>query len=409
MISSKYICFLNVLNSGIHGKQYVLKEEEKEHIRELFRLSEIHQVLPVTAEAVYQNRKAGTAERAVYENALKAVVSQTVRTAEFIDIYRKLNINGTDPIVFKGIVLDKLYPRKNYRISADADLLIRSDQTDIVHKTLTDYGLVLAEPDTDIGRSFEIAYTDTDTKLYIEIHKQFFPPDEEAYSNLNQYFTDVYDRKIEEEIYGIPVYTLEYTDHFFYLICHAFKHFLYSGFGIRQVCDIILYANAYAEKIDWNRIRNNCEETNTYEFTKAVLQIGKKYLYPDSRSDEYIEDWHTEETDEEPLLEDIMSGGLYGTSTMTRLHSSTMTLTAVSNSRNNQKRNPLLSTVFLPLHSMEGRYPYLKKAPYLLPAAWVQRIGRYGMEVLKGSRKDNNTADTVALGNHRIELLKYYR
>lgn len=32
------------------------------------------------------------------------------------------------------------------------------------------------------------------------------------------------------------------SDHLFYLICHALKHFYHSGFGIRQVCDILLFA-----------------------------------------------------------------------------------------------------------------------------------------------------------------------
>ena len=112
--------------------------------------------------------------------------------------------------------------------------------------------------------------------------------------------------------------------------------------------------------------------------------------------------------DEKPLLLDIIRSGVFGASTMSRLHSSNMTLTAVENNKNSLKKNPLLSTIFLPLESMEGRYPYLKKAPYLLPAAWLQRVAKYGTEVLKGNRKNNSTKDTVITGNKRIELLKFY-
>lgn len=408
MLSRKYEIFLNILNCGIHGRPYALSDEDAEYISETAVTAESHQVLPIIAEAVWQNSGIRKKHRRLFSKALNAVVSQTVRTAEFTDIYRQLYENGTEPVIFKGIILDSLYPKKNYRITADADVLIKPEQAEAVHQILTGYGLEPVDKSADILEVYETAYTDPDTKLYIEIHRQFFPSDSDAYSNLNRYFTDVYNRKIQKTIYGMPVYTLEYTDHFFYLICHTFKHFLYSGFGIRQVCDIILYADEYADRIDWIRMRKNCEETNTFDFIKAILKIGDRYLYPENKAKAYIADWHTEDIDEEPLLEDILEGGLYGASTMNRLHSSNMTLTAVANDKNSQKKNPLLSSVFLPLESMEGRYPYLKKAPYLLPAAWMQRIGRYGTEVLKGNRKNNSTKETVITGNKRIELLKLY-
>ena len=35
-----------------------------------------------------------------------------------------------------------------------------------------------------------------------------------------------------------------------YLLLHAFKHFLHSGFGIRQVSDIILFSEKYRDQIE---------------------------------------------------------------------------------------------------------------------------------------------------------------
>ncbi len=67
----------------------------------------------------------------------------------------------------------------------------------------------------------------------------------------------------------------------------------------------------------------------------------------------------------------------------------------------------MLKTVFPPARQLTGRYPYLKEKPYLLPLAWVNRILKYGKETA-GSPTDNNAAQSIKIGNGRVELLKEY-
>lgn len=107
----------------------------------------------------------------------------------------------------------------------------------------------------------------------------------------------------------------------------------------------------------------------------------------------------------EPLLHDSLCGGVYGSNDLTRLHSSTVTLNAVKASRTGEKSS-VLSTVFPNREYLERRYPYLKKRPYLLPVAWVQRIAHYASE--KQSNPDNSASGSIKLGKERIELMKRY-
>ena len=97
----------------------------------------------------------------------------------------------------------------------------------------------------ELERIYEVPYGKKGSLIYIELHKSLFPPESDAYGDLNRFFENVYTDAIEIKIDNTDIRTMGYTDHLFYLICHAFKHFLHSGFGIRQVCDIILFANAY--------------------------------------------------------------------------------------------------------------------------------------------------------------------
>lgn len=109
--------------------------------------------------------------------------------------------------------------------------------------------------------------------------------------------------------------------------------------------------------------------------------------------------------DAEPLLHDALCGGVYGSNSYTRLHSSTVTLNAVKASRIGEKSS-VLRTVFPKRAYLERRYPYLKKRPYLLPVAWVQRIAHYAGE--KQSGADNSASGSIKLGKERIELMKRY-
>ena len=66
----------------------------------------------------------------------------------------------------------------------------------------------------------------------------------------------------------------------------------------------------------------------------------------------------------------------------------------------------MLSTVFPKREYLERRYPYLKKRPYLLPVAWVQRIAHYASE--KQSNPGNSASGSIKLAKERIELMRRY-
>ena len=68
------------------------------------------------------------------------------------------------------------------------------------------------------------------------------------------------------------------------------------------------------------------------------------------------------------------------------------------------EKSSLLQSLFPPVRQLEGQYPYLKKSPWLLPAAWTARLARYGAEVLR--REDSDAAETLRIGRERTELLR---
>lgn len=410
MLNEAQTCFLEALRLSVLGKKYDLGVSSAEVFRQILHIASIQKVLPLICETIYESesvRKYSGIFSAYQKRAVDEVVSQTVRTAQFFDLYQYLDSQGLRPVVVKGLAVRKFYPRENLRMSVDEDLLILPQEKFLYHKALLAYGMQQMELNQDVAKDTEISYTDPGSGLYIEVHQYLLPPDSEAYGDWNRFFENV--DSLEIEYKGQRLLTLDPTDHVFFLLCHSFKHFLHSGFGIRQVCDLVLLSDAFADQIDWKRIWSQCQEIHADGFARAIYRIGEKYLLSDNRYHSHMKQWDIEAVDEEPLLMDMLAGGILGASEMSRLHSSNITLNAVVNQKNNKRADvSVWSSIFLPLKSMRGRYRYLEKAPFLLPIAWLQRILQYADELKKQESTGNHVAVSIRLGRERVELLRRY-
>ncbi len=387
--------FLHIAKAAISGGDL---PAEKVDWPAIFTLANQQKLLPILFEVV---RKTPAAEEnatlfaVTKQQVIGQVLNQTVRLAEFAELYRKLRSAGLHPIVVKGQLCSRLYPLKDHRISADDDLYIPDAEFMACHKQLLANGLTTDTPTDELATADEVTYTKHGSPLYIELHRHLFDSSEDAHDELNHFFADLKPVEIDG-ILAMPPH-----EHLLYLILHAYKHFVRSGIGLRQFCDIGLWARAYHNEIDWQRLHDQCASVHAATFAAAAFRIARDYLSIDF---DLSAPWDSS-IDVEPLLHDTLCGGVYGSNDYTRLHSSTVTLNAVKASRTGEKSS-VLSTVFPKREYLERKYPYLKKHPYLLPVAWVQRIAHYASE--KQSDADNSASGSIKLAKVRIELMKRY-
>ena len=387
--------FLHIAKSAISGGDLPAESVDWPAV---FALAGQQKLLPILFEAV---RKMPAAEENVAlfavtkQQVIGQVLNQTVRSAEFADLYRKLRAAGLYPIVVKGQLCSRLYPLKDHRISADDDLYISDAEFMACHRQLLANGLTTDTPVDELATADEVSYTKNGSPLYIELHRHLFDSDEDAHDELNHFFTDLKPIEVDGFLAMPP------HEHLLYLLLHAYKHFVRSGIGLRQFCDIGLWAWEYHDEIDWQRLREQCESVHAATFAAAAFRIARDYLGIEF---DLPAPWDGS-IDVEPLLHDTLCGGVYGSNDLTRLHSSTVTLNAVKASRTGEKSS-VLRTVFPKREYLERRYPYLKKRPYLLPVAWVQRLAHYASE--KQSGTDNSASGSIKLAKERIELMKRY-
>lgn len=282
-------CFLN-------GKKVEWQEDiTEEEWMELFGLSQQHQVLPMVYETVYScpafRTVSAEQNQILKRQVIRQVMIQSRKTEEFLGLYRKLTENGITPLVVKGLVCRNMYSEPDYRCSGDEDVFIPREQFGRCHEIFIENGMKPLEPDKDMEAEGEVPYYKERGVLHIELHKELFAAESEAYGEFNSLFADAFDRKTQIEINGVQVYTMCHTEHLLYLIVHAFKHFLHSGFGIRQVCDIAIYANKYGCEIDWDELQEKCRSIHAEVFAAALFDIGEKKLVFDKKRACYPESW----------------------------------------------------------------------------------------------------------------------
>lgn len=323
--------------------------------------------------------------------SLQQAALQAQQTELFLEVYQKLIDRGLFPLVVKGILCRQTYPEPDARISSDEDLYIPREQYPDFHRAMLELGFSAEEP--DYRNAHEERYYRGN--LMIEGHWELFPQDNRALQALNCLQEDFWERATTQEVGGVPLRALDPTDHMTFLLLHAFKHFINSGVGIRQICDVAQWSKAC--EIDWDRVREAMRLARAERFAGAVFDAGEKYF-----GMAFPSDWPR--ADSTLLLEDALGGGIYGAATMSRKHSGSITLAAVEDGARANRAASVLRTVFPNRAVMEMSFPWVKKSGALLPAAWTLRIWRY----LKSRGEGNSAAESLQIGAERLELLREY-
>lgn len=381
--------------------------------QELLELASIHHVYPMIYEQIYRSEQFAVLPAQTRQAARKKMIStvtiQTMRTDAFLKEYERLGKAGVKPLVIKGLICRELYSRPDYRMSSDEDLLVRREEFTECDRILRADGFSgdwCASPaGTRQELPQEVSYLNRETGVYLEVHTALFPKDENSrgrYADLNEAFPDVFVRAQAVEIQGVMVYTMDNTDHFLYLLVHALKHFLHAGVGIRQLCDMLLMARQMEKSIDWEDLKVRMKKLGIFQFFRSLMEIGEKYLGFSCDSIRRISAGEDCVPCEE-MLEDILQGGIYGSSTPARTHSANMTLAAAEN------RNGIRASLFPGRDYMHHQFPWLDRFPWLLPLAWGKRVLRYGSKInTEKQRGSDRETNSIRMGKQRVKMMKKY-
>ena len=342
--------------------------------------------------------------------SIENVSVQTINSFEFLKVYQHLRAHGIFSTVVKGVVCRELYgDLKCHRPSGDEDIIIEREEFNKARETLEQEGYcVLIDPDehskelddTKLDYVQEVTFCNPDTALKIEVHINIFSTENEIFRNMNDLFEDSKEHTQIKQIEGVGIKTFEPTDNLLFLILLTFKHFLFSGFGIRMVCDILLFQERYQKEINFDCLLRKLEQVSALNFYNDLIFIGNIYLGFNLKT--FCEPCQTDE-----LLDDIRESGAFGNDNEAQAMSAVFLRSALeaNQSKNSSRAKRLWKTVF-PGKEWLYRYdPRIKTNSLWTIPAYCGRIKK-GFIFLVTNRKMQE--NSILIGEKRLGMLRDY-
>lgn len=307
-------------------------------------------------------------------------------------------------VVFKGITLAALYPEPYTRLSCDADLLVRENQREAMEQMLVQMGYEKVEA----GSKEHVpvyAVKAGNRQMKLEIHDLLWEDYEGKQAKiLRDMRLDAEETLIGQEVCGIQVTTLGYNEHLIYQMFHIVKHFFFEGIPLRYFTDIALYIDAYADRLDFVKVRKEMERLHYGQFFDSVMKICYQCL---GMKTNVLGDRVDKVELNERLLTEVLEIGRINNSvkqweSINFLSHYFMRTSKTKTSNFQQRRKQIL-----PMPSeLNDHFSYAKKCPFLLPVAWIHRVFYMLGYARHCKRNGIKTSESLEKAQYRLDLMR---
>ena len=382
---------VQILNHSIHNKKMELDTNEDISWKDILEECKSHNIESLVYYGIHGNILK-TIDKETLESWKKQTFMSNIYQINHIkqisNILSIFNDKNIPVIVLKGLVIRDLYPKSELRTMGDADILVHKKDMETVVDILHSLGY------EEKGRNaFHIEFEKGNS--HIEVHWTL--ANENMFDGIVEFNNEIWSNAVEVKVGDSKAFSMCDEDLLLYLCIHMAKHFINSGFGIRQVCDVFLLVDQRNKFIDWNRFMIKAKRSGIDKFTMSIFAICNK-LFGMSIPDELEQYKIREEKNINLIIDAIFANGVHG-------HSDKIAIRAkqLAYENNNNKASIIASfrRVYFPSSDKLGdKYGYAKKYKLLLPVAWIHRF------VNTILRKDYSVYDKVKLSMQGANISK---
>ena len=316
---------------------------------------------------------------ALQKRAMLMLAYAVRQDSEADRIFALLRDKNIDFLPLKGAILRHMYPEIGMRFMSDIDVLIKPEQYPAVEKLMQNEGYdFVCESDHEY-------IWDRKNILHIEFHRRLIPSYNKDYF---AYYGDGW--RLAKRDNGSE-YKMSDEDFLIYIFTHLAKHYRDSGIGLKHFIDIWVYLSKRPE-LDMEYVEAELAKLQLSEFFKNVRAALKVWFESGAENEisDMITDWS-------------FSGGAYGCYEK-KVLSSAVKEAADRDGKNDSRIMRVAKAAFMPYALMCQKYPFLRKAPVLLPVMWLVRIASAVIfkrgNIKKRNSEINMMTDTNVDGYH---------
>ncbi|WP_073339787.1 nucleotidyltransferase domain-containing protein [Clostridium grantii] len=403
-MNAAQIQLINFLSAAIHDERLDIDQVKKINFKSIIDEAEAHNIKGLVYSAINKNNISKYIDKEQLEQWKKetffTAVYQIQHIKQISHVLEIFNKEKIPVIVLKGLVIRDIYPKPELRTMCDADILVHKEDLDKVKKQLLKLGY--------------IEYGITKAHIVFE-HIKYPPIEVHWFLTYEDFFkknvlceNEIWKKTMKVKVGGTEALSLSFEDIAVHLCLHMAIHSASSGFGVRQLCDLVLLVEKKGDLIDWSSFVNKIREYGIDKFTMAIFTICR-ILFNMTVPEELNSIKLVKRELLNLLIDDIFESGVHGNRTLSKMFSNKMAYNSHDKVGNNSwgilKR--FIMFVFPPINKLSDRYAYAKKYIILLPIAWIHHFfsGVFSKEYSFFS-KIKFLVSTVHISKKRNKILK---
>ena len=186
--------------------------------------------------------------------------------------------------------------------------------------------------------------------MHVEIHNDMISYNKERYEN-------IWERCEQKN----AVYSMNWDDYYMFMLDHLEKHFTLAGCGIRFLLDVYIFLQAKGKELHRDKLKKEFRKRNQEAFFKQVEETANAW---------FGEAYHVGDTELEKV---ILLSGTFGTNSQ-KFENRQEKIQKKYKNEKVIKAMYFLTRTFPEYSYMCNIYPFLYKAPVLMPVMWIVRL-----------------------------------
>lgn len=314
-------CLLKLIRSALTDNRGVSFEKSPDWAS-VFQLAKSHAVCSLLYDVLadradlpeeFKKISAVESRKAVLQSYRLLFLSRAV-----VDLIEEL---GVPALILKGTCISRLYPVPELRKSGDIDvLLLKPERINDVCRRLEDSGFTL-DPDQHSAHHVGMRTPD---HIEVEIHTLFTDPFDGK--SINQCIKDVIahctDSIVLEDVMGVRLPRLGDAHEAYALLLHMLHHFIRAGFGLKLLCDWVVFWNRTYSKETEALYQKLIKDSGIKGFSDIVTKTCVRYLGLKYENVQFMfdgKDSEPNEADVDTFIRDIFDAEEFGGSDQSRM------------------------------------------------------------------------------------------
>ena len=323
------------------------------------------------------------------EDFFRYAIAGTQNFAEHSELHELMTANDIPYVVMKGFASAMYYPEPSLRSMGDVDFLVRPEDLEKAGKALESVSFTIDHGEEDENK--HIAYHRNPMSIW-ELHRTVNGvPGGEVGEKIKAEIDRAIDTAELVNADDVICMAPDKLHHGLIMLLHTASHLTSEGVGLRHLCDWVVFASSLSDMDFRELFEKKLKDFGLWRFAQVLTLLGINYLGAPKRvwALEAVESHKVDDDTLKGLMNDILSGGNFGTKDMNRYRE--IKYISDRGERTVSSGGILRQGMRTINQKVRANYKAIGKHKIFYPIGYIAEGGKYIGLLITGKRKSSGT------------------